>query len=424
VRPPRFARFDIVAALGPRDLSPEEAFALSRAPLAQTPRNGKRFVRVTPTAVYKGPFSRTDDRHVRALQQAFFRTAVTASWRDPIVLPQELVVDPSDGSLYMRSEFIGSRADPKAWSVTRVTLRTHKRIAADVLSMESAGVVKLSQAMRSAWFERAAPKALVHMACRYLLGAGDAHFANIICREDGAMLSAVDLEENRESVPTLATQDQPPTLFDCLFTRLRQPAQAERDILRGCMRASLPALEALVSRVRRRDAAAEDDLARLIGYDRALDGPSDEELSARLDTLQACIDAEREALLARTAEREAEERRAPLARRAIFGLRVPSADDDNESEGEEENEEGIDPRRSHQQQQQQHLLAVFGAPDATAPAAAPLPPPIPQSNAETKEAPRDIDPMVTTEQETAEPLPIGLQAGVAPKAEGGTEGAK
>ena len=124
---PARPRYDLIAKHHPRTLAPEDVAALHDAPLAQPPRNAKKFVFVTPNGVYKGPFNGGHDRDVRAIQNVQFRTEAMRSWGNEIVLPHELVIEPDATAFCSIGASTISRAERLAHAVSpspsRPTLR-------------------------------------------------------------------------------------------------------------------------------------------------------------------------------------------------------------------------------------------------------------------------------------------------------------
>lgn len=284
-KPPSLSNFDLVEAVHPRPITDAERKAIMDAPLAQLPTgNSKKWVRVTPRKVYKGPYSVVLEKDVSTLQRVLYRSwRMKKQWKDAILLDQELVYDTEGQLLYLCSNNLGE-TDSTQWKTEDKEIKTHGGGEVTILTRESSRVLQLSKAIQSPAFASMLAPSLVDLACRYLVGSGDAHYGNQLISVDGT-LHAVDIEENRETIP-LMTDATPPTLVDCLFVHNKAPAKKDLEKFNQLLPSALPLLLSLVNSVKAENKSAAAQYATAIGF---TNPPSDDQIAKRLATLEACI---------------------------------------------------------------------------------------------------------------------------------------
>jgi len=260
---------------------------LSEAPLAQLPTGrAKKFIYVTPTKVYKGPFDATSAKDVNVLQRALYRINRMKGWGDTILLDQELVYNEEESKLYLCSDFIGSVVDPHKWKIEGKELNTHKGCGpVNILNRESTGVHQMSKLIQNPIFEGCVKQCIIDLAARYLIGSGDAHLGNIICSSDGKSVVAIDIEENRENIPT-KSENNKLTLLDCIFIKGKNPSKRDVDKFESLVAESLPNVAEFVAGVSNENQEESAQKAKLLQYN---DGPTKTQVLDRIATLQECI---------------------------------------------------------------------------------------------------------------------------------------
>ena len=203
-KPVSLSTYDIVGTLKPRELNEKEISEISDAPLAQIPTGkAKKFIYMTPTKVYKGPFNLVLQRDVDILRRALYRIHRMKGWGDKILLTQELVYDVEGKNLYLCSDFIGTCDKVENWDVEEKELKTHDVGPVPIVSRESVGVIQLSKIIQTPVFDKVIGDAIVDLAARYLIGSGDSQLGNIIVSQDGEKVVAIDIEENKREYSSM-----------------------------------------------------------------------------------------------------------------------------------------------------------------------------------------------------------------------------
>lgn len=280
------ASVDLVTLISPRTLTDEEIEEIANAPLAQTPTgNAKKFIYVTSRKVYKGPYKVNLEKDVSIIQRTLYRVyRMKHVWGDSILIEHELVHDAKNNILYFCMDNIGNQ-DPELWTVEEKILSTHAKESVDVLTRKSSGVLQMSKMIQSPIFELAATRAVIDLAARYLIGAGDAHLANIICSEDGNIVVGVDIEDDRGNMP-LSTDKPPPSLINCLFVKGKTPSNRDINRFYAVLPDTLESLDVFLKKVRNENLTLAADFATKIGWTKP---PSQMQINARLVTLETCL---------------------------------------------------------------------------------------------------------------------------------------
>lgn len=304
------ANIDILKLVQYECMSQEEKDALKTAPLAQRPTcNSKKLVRVVGGKVYKGPYDPTIQKDIESIQRVLYRTfRMKECWNDSILLDQRVLLDEDNKKLYLASTNFGKHHDVK---YVESTLKTHEGATVGIVD-DSFGCSKLTKVLDTiATLDQIVSPALCHLASRYIIGSGGGHFGEIIVNDETYGIASMDLEDNREDVPTTKEHTfaifssendsskkddvcQDPkivSLLECLFVKSRQPPFAKnKDKFYSLLPSKLDDLLKFVCAIEKEDLSKSKNFAESIGYKNPV---PDSWITDRIETLKQILTYER-----------------------------------------------------------------------------------------------------------------------------------
>ncbi|EFC38389.1 predicted protein [Naegleria gruberi] len=248
-------------------------------PIGQTPTSSsKKKVYITSEYVFKGPYSQTNEKDMVNIRKIQFRTNLlnTEIGLSNILIPTVVKFE-SDSNYYLRyirigSDMTDSDIKDKGENLNKHNIVKDRKCLGISLATE---YFKTQEDISSKIYESIS----TDFIGRYILGIGDVHLNNVIVNLDSNEAFGIDLDENRQTIPTAKKSKFTELLF------VKSPGKKVKELFDNYVKKNKKTLKGMVDKFKNETFEEKLKLYReKFGVDES-NCPSIEEIHTRCEAL-------------------------------------------------------------------------------------------------------------------------------------------